>query len=119
MNKKLLKKTKKNKKNIVKIVYRVILCITLKERHTKRFVQHWHSSKSPVAEWSWFLIFFFYRICIYFFICYSYYNIQRMYGHCLYLQKLCTLYLQCFQVLRYLFNIFKLNNGIYIYAGCG
>ena len=31
----------------------------------------------------------------------------------------CMLYLQCFQVLWYLFNIFKLNKSIYIYIYAG
>jgi hypothetical protein len=36
--------------------YMWMLCITLKERNTKRFVQNWHSPKSPSTEWSWFFL---------------------------------------------------------------
>jgi hypothetical protein len=63
-------KCKKNKKkqHIVKIFYMGILCITLTERNTKRFVQHWHSPASPSTERSWF---FFNKICNFFFICYA------------------------------------------------
>ena len=51
--------------HIVKIFYMWMLCITLKERNTKRIVQNWHLSKSPSKEWSW----FFYRISHFCFIC--------------------------------------------------
>jgi hypothetical protein len=54
--------------HIVKIFYMWMLCITLKERNTKRFVQNWRSPKSPPTEWSWF---FFYRTCNVFYICYA------------------------------------------------
>ena len=36
--------------------YMWMLCIRLKERNTKRFVQNWHSPKSPSTEWSWFFL---------------------------------------------------------------
>ena len=32
---------------VVNIFYMGILCITLKDRNIKRFVQNWHSPKSP------------------------------------------------------------------------
>jgi hypothetical protein len=46
----------KKQQHIVNIFYMWMLCITLKERNTKRFVQNWLSSKSPSTEWSWFFI---------------------------------------------------------------
>jgi hypothetical protein len=76
----------------------------------------------------------FYRICIFFSLFamqFDYYSIQCLvkgrHSHCLYAHKLysnawkcgktvakCMPYLQYFQVLEYLFNIFKLNNAIYM-----
>ena len=58
----------KKQEHIVKIFYTGILCITLTEINTKRFVQHWHSPKLPSTEWSWI---FFHRICNFFIICYA------------------------------------------------
>ena len=63
---KWIKIVKKKQQHIVKIFYMWMLCITLKERNTKRFVQNSHSRKSPSTEWSWFLIelvMFLYFLC--------------------------------------------------------
>jgi hypothetical protein len=57
----------KNQQDVVKIFYMWMLCITLKERNTKRFVQNWHSSKSPSQNGHA----FFYRTCNVFCICYA------------------------------------------------
>ena len=43
------------------------VCITLKERNTKRFVQNWHLPKS----FDRMVRIFFYRTCNVFFICYA------------------------------------------------
>jgi len=40
-------KKQQQQQHLVKIFYMGILCITLKERNIKRFVQNWHSQKSP------------------------------------------------------------------------
>jgi hypothetical protein len=49
---KMNKTCEKRQQHIVKIFYMWMLCITFKERNTKRFVQNWHSPKSPSTEWS-------------------------------------------------------------------
>ena len=38
--------------HIVKIFNMGILCMTLKERNLKRFMQKYHSPNSPSSEWS-------------------------------------------------------------------
>jgi hypothetical protein len=37
---------KKTQQHIVKIFYMWMLCLALKERNTKRFVENWHTVKS-------------------------------------------------------------------------
>ena len=121
----------KQQQRIVKILYMGILCITLTEGITNRFVQNWHSPKSPSTEWSWFLIEF---VTFSLFAMYSWIiaifkecMIKGRNFYCLYIHKLyfnaSKLYqkwkklqnLQCFQVQKmYLFYISKLNNAIYI-----
>jgi hypothetical protein len=59
----------KMQQHIFKIVYMGILCRTLKERNTKRFVQNWHSP-CPLRQ-NGHDLFFLYRICIFYFICYA------------------------------------------------
>jgi hypothetical protein len=41
----------KTRANIQNILHGIV-CITLKERNTKRFVQNWHLPKSTSTEWS-------------------------------------------------------------------
>ena len=57
----------KKQQHIVKIFYMGILCITLKERNAKRFVQNWHLPKSPsdrmVMIFIEFVFFFLYLLC--------------------------------------------------------
>jgi hypothetical protein len=57
----------KRQQHIVKIFYMWMLCITLKEKNTKRFVQNWHS---PVS-FDRMVMIFFHRTCNVFFICYA------------------------------------------------
>ena len=49
---KMNKTCEKKQQHIVKIFHMWMLCITLKERNTKRFMQNWHSPKSSSTEWS-------------------------------------------------------------------
>ena len=101
-----------------------MLCITLKERNTNRLVQNWHSPKSPSTEWSWFFIeCFLYLLCSWIIAIFKEGLIKSRNSHCLYAHKLYFNAWKLFQkwkklqnvrhihkeVLRYLFNILKLN----------
>jgi len=124
----------KKPQHIVKIVYMWMLCITLKKRNTKRFVQNWHSPKSPSTEWSWFFI---ELVMLSFFICYAVGLLQYsksvwskvgtltvymliscilMPENCFRSGKSCKMYaiFTMFSSSEILFNILKLNNAIYM-----
>ena len=53
-----------------------LLCVTLTERNTQRFVQNWRLPRSPSTEWSWLIIeFVFFSL---FTMQLDYCNIQRV-----------------------------------------
>ena len=68
----------KNPIDIVNIFYMWMLCITLTERNTTRFVQNRHLPKSPSTEWLWC---FFIELVMFFLFAmqFDYCNIQRVF----------------------------------------
>ena len=132
---------KKNCEGItaVKIFYIGICLLTLTERNTKRFQQHWHLPKLPSTEWSCFFFYIefviFSLFAIAYMVCswiiaifkeckydkrrhptvYMFISCILMSQNCIRSGKSCKMYaisIQCFQVQMFLFYISKLNNAI-------
>ena len=105
---------KKPSTYIVKIFYMWMLCITLKERNTERFVQNWHSPKSPWTEWSWFflivLVMFFLFATSWIITIFKECLIKSRNSHCLYAHKLYFNAWKLFQKWKKLQNVRHIHN---------
>ena len=111
----------KNNNNNTKSIYftRRILCITLKERNRKQFVQNWHSLRSPSTEWS--CIFLIEFVIFYLFAMqFDYCNIQSSkvgIPNCFCSHKLCFNASKLYQKWKklvnvpvcHIYNVFKLR----------
>ena len=85
------------------IFYMWMLCIALKGRNTKRFVQNWHSPKSLSTEWSWF--FFIELVMFSLFAIFKECLIKSRNSHCLYAHKLYCNAWKLFQKWKKLQNV--------------
>ena len=90
----------------------VLLCITLKERNIKQFVQNWHLQKPQVFDR---MVIIFYGIRNFCFICYAVGLLQGLYSHKLYFNA-SKLYQNIeVKIVCYIYNVFKFRGTLKFY----